>query len=191
MEMVIEVKVFTENDKNTIIDLLNKDEIVAIKTDTVFGIMARMSYENEKEINLLKKSDSNKKISIIVENKDFLYKHVENLNVEKRKLIDEKLPGKYTFIVNLNKEFCKNKGFNRTDFGVRVTTNDFLQEIISKTGPLLASSCNITGLEPCSNTEEIVNQFKDSKLYVVAGNVTDNTPSTIISLIDEIKIIRK
>lgn len=191
MEMVIEVKVFTENDKNTIIDLLNKDEIVAIKTDTVFGIMARMSYENEKEINLLKKSDSNKKISIIVENKDFLYKHVENLNVEKRKLIDEKLPGKYTFIVNLNKEFCKNKGFNRTDFGVRVTTNDFLQEIISKTGPLLASSCNITGLEPCSNTEKIVNQFKDSKLYVVAGNVTDNTPSTIISLIDEIKIIRK
>ena len=191
MRMVIEVKVFTENDKNTIIDLLNKDEIVAIKTDTVFGIMARMSYENEKEINLLKKSDSNKKISIIVENKDFLFNYVENLNVEKRKLIDEKLPGKYTFIVNLNKEFCKNKGFNRTDFGVRVTTNDFLQEIISKTGPLLASSCNITGLEPCSNTEEIVNQFKDSKLYVVAGNVTDNTPSTIISLIDEIKIIRK
>ncbi len=191
MEMVIEVKVFTENDKNTIIDLLNKNEIVAIKTDTVFGIMARMSYENEKEINLLKKSDSNKKISIIVENKDFLFNYVENLNVEKRKLIDEKLPGKYTFIVNLNKEFCKNKGFNRTDFGVRVTTNDFLQEIISKTGPLLASSCNITGLEPCSNTEEIVNQFKDSKLYVVAGNVTDNTPSTIISLIDEIKIIRK
>ena len=191
MRMVIEVKVFTENDKNTIIDLLNKDEIVAIKTDTVFGIMARMSYENEKEINLLKKSDINKKISIIVENKDFLFNYVENLNVEKRKLIDEKLPGKYTFIVNLNKEFCKNKGFNRTDFGVRVTTNDFLQEIISKTGPLLASSCNITGLEPCSNTEEIVNQFKDSKLYVVAGNVTDNTPSTIISLIDEIKIIRK
>lgn len=191
MEMVIEVKVFTENDKNTIIDLLNKDEIVAIKTDTVFGIMARMSYENEKEINLLKKSDINKKISIIVENKDFLFNYVENLYFEKRKLIDEKLPGKYTFIVNLNKEFCKNKGFNRTDFGVRVTTNDFLQEIISKTGPLLASSCNITGLEPCSNTEEIVNQFKDSKLYVVAGNVTDNTPSTIISLIDGIKIIRK
>lgn len=191
MRMVIEVKVFTENDKNTIINLLNKDEIVAIKTDTVFGIMARMSYGNEKEINLLKKSDSNKKISIIVENKDFLFNYVENLNVEKRKLIDEKLPGKYTFIVNLNKEFCKNKGFNRTDFGVRVTTNDFLQEIISKTGPLLASSCNITGLEPCSNTEEIVNQFKDSKLYVVAGNVTDNTPSTIISLIDEIKIMRK
>lgn len=191
MEMVIEVKVFTENDKNTIIDLLNKDEIVAIKTDTVFGIMARMSYKNEKEINLLKKSAINKKISIIVENKDFLFNYVENLNVEKRNLIDEKLPGKYTFIVNLNKEFCKNKGFNRTDFGVRVTTNDFLQEIISKTGPLLASSCNITGLEPCSNTEEIVNQFKDSKLYVVAGNVTDNTPSTIISLIDEIKIIRK
>ena len=191
MEMVIKVKVFTENDKNEIISLLNNDEIVAIKTDTVFGIMARMSYKNEKEINLLKKSDNNKKISIIVENKDFLFKYVENLNDEKRNLIDEKLPGKYTFIVNLNKDFCKNKGFNRTDFGVRVTTNNFLQEIISKTGPLLASSCNITGLEPCSSTEEIVNQFKDSKLYVVAGSVTDNTPSTIISLIDEIKIIRK
>ena len=191
MEMVIGMKVFTENDKNKIIDLLNKDEIVAIKTDTVFGIMARMSYKNEKEINLLKKSDINKKISIIVENKDFLFKYVENLNDEKRKLIDEKLPGKYTFIVNLNKDFCGNKGFNRNDFGVRVTTNDFLQEIISKTGPLLASSCNITGNEPCSNTEEIVNQFKDSKLYVVAGTVTDNTPSTIISLINEIKIIRK
>ena len=125
-----------------------------------------------------------------MENKEYLKKYVEKLTLEKEQLIETKLPGKYTFIVKLNKDFCISKGFSRQDFGVRITTNDFLQSIIQETGPLLASSCNISGQSPCSNTTEIINQFENTPLNVVEGTVEDNTPSTIISIIDDIKIIR-
>lgn len=184
------MKIWTEKDCHEIIQSLKQNELWAIKTDTVFGIMSIMSKENETRINQLKQSPLDKRISIIVENKEYLKKCVEKLTLEKEQLIETKLPGKYTFIVKLNKDFCISKGFSRQDFGVRITTNEFLQSIIQETGPLLASSCNISGQSPCSNTTEIINQFENTPLNVVEGTVEDNTPSTIISIIDDIKIIR-
>ena len=95
------------------------------------------------------------------------------------------------YIVNLKDEFIKPLGFNRKDFGVRVTSNDYLQNIISITGPLLASSCNITGYKPCRNMKEIEDQFKNTNINVVVDSEAIDIPSTIIDLTsDEIKIIR-
>lgn len=185
------MKVLTEKDRKEIIQHLKNNHLCAIKTDTVFGIMAIMSKENEIKINHLKQSPLDKRISIIVENTDYLKKQVENLTSEEENMVDHKLPGKYTFIVKLKHDFCTSRGFERQDFGVRVTTNTFLQDLIKETGPLLASSCNISGKEPCSNTKEIIKQFQDTNLMVVDGIVTDNTPSTIISFIEHGKIIRK
>lgn len=184
------MKVYTEKDFKEIVTSLKNNNILAIKTDTVFGIMALMSQDNEKRINELKQSSLDKKISIIVSDKDYLKRIIDNITEEKAKLIDEKLPGKYTFIVELKDDFIKEKGFTRKDFGVRVTSNDFLQNIIKETGPLLASSCNISSLPPCKDTAEIKSQFKNTPLEIVAGEVTDNTPSTIISIIGKITVIR-
>ena len=185
------MKIFREKDKEEIIKLLNENQIFAIKTDTVFGIMAKMSYENEIKINKLKKCDLKKKKSIILESKEYLKKYIKNLTLEKEELIDSKLPGKYTFIVLLDEQFCKERGFDRNDFGVRVTKDNFLQDLIKYTGPLLATSCNIAGFKPCNNVDEIIEQFKNTDLNIVEGVVLDNKSSKIIDIIDEIKVIRE
>lgn len=176
-----------KQDINKIISVINDNQLIILKTDTVYGIMALANKENEIKINNFKQSLENKKISVIFSNVEKLLKNIKNLDEERIELIKEKLPGKYTFIVNLDNF----SNFNRIDFGVRVTGYDYLQNIISKTGPLLASSCNLTGYNPCTNLKEIEEQFGDKDIYLVYDGEGSNTPSTIIDIKDnEIRVIR-
>lgn len=180
------IRIDKEN-TDKIVEIINDNKLIILKTDTVYGIMANATYENELKINRFKKSLDNKKVSIIFPDVDTLLQLTNNLDEERINLIKEKLPGKYTFITNLNSF----KDFPRKDFGVRVTSYAYLQDIIKRTGPVLASSCNLTGYDPCTNLEEIEEQFKDTDIYLVYDGVGSNTPSSIIDIKDqEIKVIR-
>lgn len=175
-----------KKDKNKIITSLNNNRLVIIETDTVFGVIAKATKENEIKINEFKKRDITKKVSVIFPNKNMLYSYLYDISYYKKEYMEEKLPGKYTFIVKL-RNFSN---FTREDFGVRITGNEYLQTIIKEVGPVLASSCNITGNLPLSNSNDIEKEFSTSDIDIVASDKILNSPSTIISLINDIEIIR-
>ena len=175
-------------DIDKIVDSLNNDRVVVLETDTVFGVMARASLENKKKINRLKERDENKYVGIIFPDKETLYKDMYDISYYKKEYMDERLPGKYTFIVKLKNHYGDEE---REEFGVRVTGNEYLQNIIKKTGPLLASSPNISGNSPGKNIKEIEEIFKDKDIDIVDSNLTLDMASTIIRLIDDIEIIRE
>lgn len=175
-----------KKDKDFIIKSFLDNKIIIMLTDTVYGIMAIANKENEKKINMLKRSDINKKLSVIFPNKDYLFKYIKNLEIDKKKIIDDKLPGKYTFIVELDSF----SDFERNDFGVRVTGNKYLQDIIEIVGPILATSCNISGCDVCNSVIDIVNAFANEDVILVEDEDAYNKATTIIDLRDDIKIIR-
>lgn len=177
--------------KESAIDYLNKNKIIIMPTDTVYGLMGKFNRNNEIEINKLKNSDINKKISVIFYNKKELFKYIDNLNLLKKIIIMFLLPGKYTFIVKLNKKFCEDNGFERTDFGVRVTKNKELQNIIKITGPLLASSCNKSGNDICTSIESIKDNFNNDKIHLFYRGSLENIASQIYDMTsNKIKKIR-
>ena len=177
---------YDKEDKNNIIDAFLDNKIVIMLTDTVYGIMAIANKNNELRINKVKRSNLDKKISIIFPNKNLLNEYLCDINEDKWKIIGEKLPGKYTFIVNLRKF----SDFNRDDFGVRVTGNEYLQDILESVGPVLASSCNISGDKICNSLEEIKNVFGNDDVIVVKDENAASGASTIIDIRDDIKVIR-
>ena len=177
---------YNKNQEQDIINAFLDGKILIMLTDTVYGIMGLANKENELKINKLKQSDINKKLSIIFPDKPTLFKYLTNLDKEKKELIETKLPGKYTFIVNLDNFF----NFNRKDFGVRITTNTYLQNIIKIVGPILATSCNISGYNVCNNIEEIEEIFKNEDVILVEDIESNNQASTIIDIREDIKIIR-
>lgn len=177
---------YKKEEKDKIIKAFLDNKILIMLTDTVYGIMALATKENELKINKIKKSNELKKLSIIFPNKKILYKYLTNIDNNKKKLIEDKLPGKYTFIVNLNNF----SNFNRKDFGIRITSNNYLQNILESVGPILATSCNISGNKVCSNTYEIEEIFKNEDIILVEDNPSSNRASTIIDIREDIKIIR-
>ena len=170
-----------------IIQSLNQDRVVVLVTSTVYGLMARATQENEIKINQIKERDFDKKITVIFPCKDTLISYLKPLNRDFFQLLCDKLPGPYTFLVRLQTF----SNFTRDDFGVHITTNQYLQDIISKVGPLLASSCNLKGHQPCQTLEEIEMFFSDKDIDVVVDQPLIGNPSTIISLLDGIKVIRE
>ena len=175
-------------DIDKIVESLNNDRVVVLETDTVFGLMARASKENKIKINKLKERDENKYVGLIFPDKKTLYKDMYDISYYKKEYMDERLPGKYTFIVKLKNHYGDE---DREEFGVRVTGNEYLQNIIKKTGPLLASSPNISGHDPGKNIKEIEEIFKDKDIDIVDSDLTLDKASTIIRLIDDIEIIRE
>lgn len=178
--------VYEKNDKDKIISAFLDNKIVIMLTDTVYGVMAKVNKDNERRINLLKKSNIDKKISVIFPNKDILYKYLDDISLDKKEMIDSKLPGKYTFIVNLDNF----SDFDRIDFGVRITGNSYLQEVLEEVGPVLATSCNISGHDICNSYNEIVDVFGNEDVVLIKDIDGSNMASTIIDIRDEIKIIR-
>lgn len=91
---------------NAISKQLNNNKIGIIPTDTVTGIFAKISLENNKIINSIKKSKEEKPLSIIFPNLEDALKAVE-YNKEQLEIIKENLPGKVTFILPSNKDFLR------------------------------------------------------------------------------------
>lgn len=178
--------IYTKEDSEKIIKAFINNKILIMLTDTVYGIMALATKENEDKINKLKKSSLDKKLSIIFSDLNNLYNYI-NIDKDKLDLVKSKLPGKYTFIVNLNNF----SNFNRNDFGIRITTNNYLQTIIKSTGPILATSCNISGNPVCTTKEEIISVFGNEDVILVSDKDANNEASTIIDIREDIKIIRK
>lgn len=171
---------YTFKDVEMISKKILNDEIMAIPTDTVYGLMAIAKRDNEENLNRLKASPADKKISLIFKDVDTLIEAIDTTKTYNIELIKKYLPGKYTFIVNL-KESAIIKKFYRTDFGVRVTTNQSLQQLISKTGTLLATSCNKSGQDICMNKEQIKKEFPSIDI-VIEDTIQTKESSAIIDL---------
>ena len=171
--------------ENEIIKAINNNEIVIMPTDTVYGLMVKANAKNEKRLNKFKNRPESTKVSIIFPTIEDALQVIDNLSEDRIKMICDKLPGKYTFIVNLKESFYQKLGFTRQDYGIRVTNNTALQEVLKKTGPVLATSCNFSKEDICTNYEEIANIFDNYDIKVYYTVPGSNNASTIIDLTKE------
>lgn len=67
----------------------------------------------------------------------------------------------------------------------RVVSNPELQAFLEKTGPLLTSSVNTTGMPPATNLQQAVGYFGNNvDFYVNGGDLSGRPPSTVAVLRD-------
>jgi len=181
------------NIKKSII-FLNKNDCVAIPTETVYGLAAN-AYSNKavKKIYTLKKRPKNNP-SIV---------HYSNINQLKKDCVLNKnffilyknfCPGPITFILKIKKESRISKFVtnNKNTLAVRFPKNKITQKLLKiLTYPLAAPSANIsTKISPVS-AEDVREEFgKKIKFILNGGNSKIGLESTIISLVKKPEILR-
>ncbi|WP_339033915.1 Sua5/YciO/YrdC/YwlC family protein [Spiroplasma endosymbiont of Cantharis rufa] len=158
------------------INLLNKNEIVILPTDTIYGISALYSEENEKKINLIKKSSSSKKLIILFSRFSQLKKIVK---VDKtfKKNTKEKLP--ITQIINSKFGPMAFRKVKRKD----------LKKIINRVGPIFSTSVNYSGNKFLTKREEF-ELFNIQISDIFWDGELNSKPSKIINLATN-KVIRE
>lgn len=164
-----------------IIDSLISGQVVALPTETVFGLAISLSSEQAlKKLIKIKNREINsgKVFTLVPESKELIEKYViipENA----KEIIEKHIPGELTLILPKNPDFYHPYFDNFAKIGIRIPNHPLFQEILKKSGPLLLTSANPRGESPAINSDEIKIRLPEVDILIV-GESNNNPPSTII-----------
>ena len=173
---------------------LNKNDCVAIPTETVYGLAANAySSKAVKKIYALKKRPSNNPSIVHYSSLNQLKKDCE-LNKNFFILYKKFCPGPITFILKLKKEsrISKIATNGKKTLAVRFPKNKLTQKLLKFLNyPLAAPSANIsTKISPVSK-DDVKEEFGNKIKFILDGGRSKiGLESTIISLVDKPKILR-
>lgn len=160
-------------------------------TDTVYGIMASVSYPSATErIFSIKQRPLNKPLAVLVSN---LYQALQLAWFSKDAIdhAEDGWPGALTLVLERTPEAKSLRlGGDGETIGLRHPDDDLLIEVIERVGPLAATSANRSGEGTGVTVGEIASDLQGKvDLYVDGGRIAGE-PSMVISLLDETKQLR-
>ncbi len=162
--------------------------MVVIPTDTVYGIGARP--EVAAAIFELKKRPRDKALPVLGSDVVQLG-GVAELDDRARALAEKHWPGPLTLVVRRNPAFTADLGGTDEDtVAVRVPAHPVALDLLRRTGTLAVTSANVSGEPPATTYEEACALAGGSGVVCLDGGTCDGTPSTVLSLVGEPKVLR-
>lgn len=189
-------RIISQADDSTIqatLSVIRSGGVVAVPTDTVYGIAC--SVENSNAIQSLyqiKIRESIKAIPVLIADMNQIDLVAKSLNENTRKLAQTFWPGALTLIVLKNDSLPLNLTIHPT-VGVRIPDHDWLRAIMRETGPLAATSANISGEASPSTASQVLDQLNGRiELIIDGGECKGGISSTVVDCSgEEIKILRE
>lgn len=157
-----------------VLQALQQEEVIAYPTEAVFGLGC--DPDSEKAVNALlalKQRPWQKGLILIAANYEQLKPYVDDaaLTDSQRETIFSVWPGPVTWVIPARPETPRWLTGSFDSLAVRVSDHPLVQQLCSQYGkPLVSTSANLSGQEPCRTTEEVRMQF-GSSLPVLAGLV--------------------
>jgi tRNA threonylcarbamoyl adenosine modification protein (Sua5/YciO/YrdC/YwlC family) len=175
-----------------IVDIIKQGGIIAYPTDTFYGIGCDiMNKKAIEKIYLIKQRKKNKPFSFICPDlKNIsLYAKVSNIAYRNMKRL---LPGAYTFVLPGSKMVPKIMLTKRKTAGIRVPDNNIALAIANRLDhPLISTSATDPEGNVFSDPSLLHDYFMKNIDVVVDGGQVPGSPSSVVSLIDDIpQIIR-
>jgi len=174
--------------------LLNKNECIAIPTETVYGL-AGNAYSNRacKKIYKLKKRPKNNPLIVHYYDHENLKRDC-NFNIDFVKLYKKFCPGPITFILDLKKEskISKIVTNNKSSLAVRFPKHQITRNLLKELKfPLAAPSANLSTKVSAVSPADVKEDFGKKIKYILEGGRSSiGVESTIIDLRKKPKILR-
>ena len=164
--------------------------VVAFPTDTVYGI--GVSAFDGKAINKIydvKGRSHLKAIPILASDLKDLTQITPPLSPKVQRLINKFWPGALTLILPLLPGLPENLSPTPT-VGLRIPDHDLVRDLLQKTGPLAATSANLSGEPSALTADEVLQQLEGRiDLILDGGPVPGGQASTVVDCINNEFII--
>lgn len=146
---------------------LKSGGIVVIRTDTIYGIIARAADEKAVEkVYDVKQRERNKQCIVLIADATAVPKHAELIEHITN---TEKIPTSVVVPASSEPEWILRGG---DSVAYRIVRNELLKKVIREVGPVIAPSANPESKPPARNIDEAKKYFGDSvDLYVDGGEV--------------------
>lgn len=173
-----------------IVEVLNKDGVVAVPTETVFGLIAKASSERGvKKIFEIKGRDAQKTLPCFVADSEHALKLFKNVPDYVYPLIENFWPGPLTLVAYASSEAPASCVSVEGKIGVRIPKVPLLLEVLREIEePLASTSANISG-EPPLKTHEEVSRVLGSKVDLIVEGESGDIPSTVLDVSGERPVI--
>lgn len=184
-------------DLKKVLEVLDKDGVIIIPTDTIYAMACRMDSKKgiERMSKIMGKKAEKVFYSILCADLSNISEVTAVIDKNVFRLLKNNLPGAFTFILKANNQISKYFAGNRKTIGIRVPDNAIAQAIIKELGiPLVVSTIHHDDeiIEYMTDPEEIHDKFEHLVDLVIDGGAGDNIPSTIIDCSgEEPEVIRE
>lgn len=174
------------------VEALDEGRLVVLPTDTVYGIAARFDAPGGVRAVFEAKGRSvDKPLPVLGSDLEAL-RRVASFDVRAEALAARFWPGPLTLVLPRAPDFEVDLGGSATDsVAVRVPRNDVAVELLRQAGPLAVSSANRSDQSPAVTVEEARTALGESVAVFIDGGVMGGRPSTIVSLLDDLRMIRE
>ena len=195
MNPFMETRKYTMEETEQAASMLRKGGLVAVPTETVYGIAA--SAEDGVAVQMiydLKDRDYDKPVSVLVTGMDMVEKYCQNIPPVAYRLAEKYWPGPLTMILEDREVVPAMVTAGSGTLGVRCPDHPLTLAIIEKAGlPLAAPSANPSGKEPAKTAKEVLAWFDGEIEGVVDGGpCAMGVASTVVDLTEEEpKILRE
>jgi L-threonylcarbamoyladenylate synthase len=172
--------VFTDKGNPVVRQLLLDGGVGILRTDTLYGIVAKAdNQEAVDRVYRLKSRDESKSPIVLISSIDQIIDDIENTLTNRLKDI---WPGSVSVILpSPDAPVWLRRDNNSVAY--RLPADDKLCALVEKTGPLIAPSANPEGMPPAMNIEQAQQYFgEDVDFYIDEGEVISDTPSQLIRI---------
>lgn len=176
------MKVFQTSDIEEIVETLNDEKIIAVPTDTVYGLCGIIkSDKTEEKIRDIKHRPKEKSFPIMCANLAQI-KELCKVDDITLRIIEEFMPGPLTIVLE--------KIDSSDTLAIRYATSKTLEEVILKTGPLYMTSANLSGEKPCATIKEIEETCVGID-GILEGTPEFNQASTVLNCVNGYNVLRE
>lgn len=178
-----------------IVERLKQGGIIIYPTDTVYGLGCDILQQKAVErICRIKNVDPKKaQLSFVCGDLSHLSEFAKPLSNPVYRLLKEKLPGPYTFILPASKMTPKILQSKKDTIGLRIPNNKIAYDIVKELGrPILSASLPGEMVEDYTDPEVMYENFMNDVDFVIDGGIGGTIPSTIVDCTgDEPALIRQ
>ena len=174
-------------DVDSVAEVLLNGGVVVIPTDTVYGVAARVADADAvARLFAIKKRPTSVALPVFVENLEGVVDAGGRLPAAAQTLAHAFWPGALTLVIPALASMAERVGASESTIGFRLPDDEFVQELVVRTGPLAVTSANEHGEPPMTSDDLVREGFRDSDVDAfVNGGVRHGAVSTVVRCRDE------
>ncbi len=164
------------------IAMLEGGRVVALPTDTVYGVAASLGdVAAVAELFALKHRPASTALPILIDS----LRQISRLGVtwpqDARRLAEAFWPGPLTIVVRVPHELAARVGSVTDTAGFRIPDDGVLRNVLDRCGPLALTSANEHGERPCTTADEVIEALGDRP--ELGGVLDDGERSGVVSTV--------
>ena len=176
-------------------ELIAAGGLVAIPTETVYGIACRVESASLAKLNRLKGRSPEKYYTLHLHSKDEIKNYVPAIGLQGQKLIKNALPGPLTIVFGLTPQDIEKQRnsfpkdvfenlYKDSSIGIRCPDHPVASKLLQLTPcPVVVPSANLTGKPPAVKTDEVLACFSGQiELVLDAGECKYKTGSSVVKV---------